>query len=99
MSVRLAAKCSSTMEKANITKSIAQKLLLKEPITTSLTTKEEYLYKEELILFINTSRSPFFSAGGFFTVDYSLLLAIMGALTSYFIVLLQFANVKGNKII
>lgn len=69
MSILMAAKCSSTVDNANQTKAIAQKLLLKEPITATEPNNERYLYREELILFINTSRCPAFSAGGFFTVD------------------------------
>lgn len=33
---------------------------------------------------------PIFTAAGFFSIDYSLILAIFGSVTSYMIVLIQF---------
>lgn len=48
--------------------------------------------REQLYLLaqLSSQRCPSFSAAGFFKVDYSMLLALFGSVTSYVIVVIQF---------
>lgn len=48
--------------------------------------------KDDLILFaqLATNQAPYFTAAGFFNVDYTMLLSILGSVTAYIVVLIQF---------
>lgn len=48
--------------------------------------------RDDLILFaqLATNQAPYFSAAGFFNVDYTMLLSIFGSVTAYIVVLIQF---------
>lgn len=66
---------------------------LNEIPTIPKSTREQ-LVKEELLLLIqqSTLRCPKFSAAGFFPVDFTLLGFIIGTVTSYIIISIQFID-------
>lgn len=89
MGIVIAVTCEKTTREARRTATICYKLLLDVPPICS--TMQERILKEELILLAQqaTHQCPYFSAAGFFNVDYSMLFGLLGTVTSYVIVLIQ----------
>lgn len=90
LGMMLTSSASATVKLASKTSILSHKLLLEYSSCPEDSDKLHYS-REELKLLIEqvAYRNPTFSAAGFFTVDYTMLYAIVGAVTSYFIVLLQ----------
>ncbi|KAJ3664564.1 hypothetical protein Zmor_000121 [Zophobas morio] len=67
-------------------------------IPTIPKTFKQQMLKEEILLLVQqvTTRKPKFSAAGFFPVDFTLLGFILGSVTSYTIVSVQFFSSKEN---
>lgn len=86
----IARSCSSTTQEAFQTGVIAHNILLNISVGTDDGFQE--LVKEELTLIVQqvVQRKAHFSAGGFFPIDFTIVYGLIGAVTSYFIVLLQF---------
>lgn len=86
----LASTCDATIREAQKTPIITYKLLQTLPLESS-DPLERDLREDLLLLSEQTSlRTPSFSAAGFFTVDYTMLFTLLGSVTSYLIVLIQF---------
>ncbi|KAF2893118.1 hypothetical protein ILUMI_13056 [Ignelater luminosus] len=89
----IASHCSSTLRYANDTKVISQKLLLQDRPLLKGNDYDNRIFRYQLHLLYSSGDIPVFSAAGFFTVDFTMIYEVMGAVTTYFIVLLQFAGV------
>lgn len=89
----MASRCGSTIRNAYDTKVISQKLLLQDDPLPNGSKHENEIFTYQLELISDYSTVPKFSAAGFRVVDYTLIYEAMGAVTTYFIVLLQFAGV------
>ncbi|KAF2893220.1 hypothetical protein ILUMI_12954 [Ignelater luminosus] len=86
----VAASCDSATKEAQRTAEICYKLLLSLPAMPEKS--QDRALREQLYLLaqLSSQRCPGFSAAGFFRVDYSMLLALFGSVTSYVIVVIQF---------
>jgi gustatory receptor len=80
----ITASCFATTEEAHRTRTVVQKLLLRQTLDGS-TSEELQLFSMQLL-----SSKVHFTAGGFFSVDLSLVYSMVGAATTYIIILLQF---------
>lgn len=85
----IAVTCDMTTKEAQRTAKVCYTLLLDIPAFSN--NIQDRILKEELSLFAQhaTHQCPYFSAAGFFTVDYSMLFVLLGTVTSYIIVLVQ----------
>ncbi|KAK9869182.1 hypothetical protein WA026_002931 [Henosepilachna vigintioctopunctata] len=61
-------------------------------------TPEDKLFEKSLSVLCHQAetRMPQFSAGGFFTIDYSMLASMVGSLTANMIIILQFMQINKN---
>jgi hypothetical protein len=77
------ATCSATSEEANRTVTLLHKLLLL-PELHPATAAEIQLFLQQV-----RDRKPNFTAWGFFTLNYSLLVSTIGAIATYLVILVQ----------
>ncbi|KAF2886476.1 hypothetical protein ILUMI_19698 [Ignelater luminosus] len=86
--------CSVTSAEALKSGSIANEKSLEVSMDDS--TQFVHLYRRQLKILTMQAycRQPAFSAAGYFIVNYSVVLSVMGAICSYFIILLQFREQK-----
>ncbi|KAK9869189.1 hypothetical protein WA026_002937 [Henosepilachna vigintioctopunctata] len=61
-------------------------------------THEDKLFEKNLTILCRqaVARTPQFTAGGFFTIDYSMLASMVGSLTANMIIILQFMRSNRN---
>lgn len=85
--VLLAASCDMATKEAQKISTISYKLLAELPKNP-----EMYMVREELLILAqqSTTKSPYFSAAGFFNVDHTMLSTILGTFASYIVVIIQF---------
>lgn len=85
--VLLAVSCEKATKEAQNLGTISYKLLARIDRTP-----ETAHIREELFILAQqvTHRCPYFSAAGFFNVDYTMLFIILGSFTSYLVVIIQF---------
>lgn len=90
----LAGQCSITSKEALRSGSIANEKSLE--VSMDDNTKFVHLYRRQLKILTMQAycRQPAFSAAGCFIVNYSVVLSVMGAMCSYFIILLQLREPK-----
>jgi hypothetical protein len=79
----IAAACSAACEEANRSVTLLQKLLLQPELHPATTTEIQ------LILQQIRDRTPKFTAWEVFTINYSLLGSIVGAIVTYLVILVQ----------
>lgn len=89
MGVVVAVTCDMTTKEAQRTATVCYNLLLDVPAVSN--NVQDKILREELILLAQqaTHQCPYFSAAGFFNVDYTMLFGLLGTVTSYIIVLIQ----------
>lgn len=90
LSILLAVPCELAAKEAKYTGILSYKLLIQIPRSSG-----NSAIREELNILIqqSTNRPPYFSAAGFFNVDYTMLLIILGSFTSYLVVIIQFNKI------
>lgn len=86
MGIVVAVKCNAATSESHRTADICYSILSNTPGDIF-----DDDVREELLLLAQqaTHRSPSFSAAGFFTIDYSLLLGLFATVTSYAILIVQ----------
>lgn len=84
--IAITTSCNMALEEALRTPGICYHLLANHSKVA-----KDMKVRGELILLAqqSTSRCPSFSAGGFFDVDFKLLLGLFGSITSYVIIIIQ----------
>ncbi|KAF2893861.1 hypothetical protein ILUMI_12313 [Ignelater luminosus] len=89
MVVVIAATCDATTKEAQRTAKVCYSLLLDVPAFSN--NIQDQILREELSLLAQhaTHQCPYFSAAGFFRVDYSMLFGLLATVTTYIIVLIQ----------
>lgn len=85
----LIASCHFVTEQARRTSVLGYKLLLKIPVQPRNLHEQHLRESIQLLIRQTVFRKPHFSAAGFFDLDYSILVATFGSITSYTVVILN----------
>lgn len=87
--VALATSCDQAVNEAKSTAFLCYKLIQELSTYT-----DHQIIKDDLIIFAQqvSNRPPCINAAGFFNVNYTTLVSIIGSVTAYIVVLIQFKN-------
>lgn len=90
MGITIASSCNSALNEAEKVGKTTFKLL--QDIPEFKMTENEEMLREELLVLAQQAlmNCPHFTAAGFFNVDYTMLYNILGSVTSYVVVIVQF---------